>query len=98
MKEKGADDIVDGADGSFGFAVLLRCKGAGKSEEGAMVCEEGVEFDIIKFFSIVALDGLNGEVEVCMNKGVESNKSDKYIRFLAKRKAPKVMRKIINNN
>jgi hypothetical protein len=34
LEEKGVDKIIDGANGLFGFTVLLRSVGAGKNEKG----------------------------------------------------------------
>ena len=63
-----------------------------------MFGEKGMEFKIIKFFPIVALNGKDWQIEVSCDKSMKSNKSGKGVRFLFKGKTPEIMRKIINGN
>jgi hypothetical protein len=40
LEEKGVDNIIDGANSSFGFTVLLGSVGAGKTKKGSMGLKE----------------------------------------------------------
>ena len=59
MYEEGADYIIGGADGAFGFAVLLGSVRIGQTKNNAVFGTKGIYFGVIKFATIVTLNSKN---------------------------------------
>jgi hypothetical protein len=74
LEKKCANDIISGADGSFGLAVLLGSVGAGESVENAICFTEVCEIRVVKLFAIVALYRENRELKLGFNKSMKSDK------------------------
>jgi hypothetical protein len=60
--------------------------------------EEVAGGGVIKLATIVTLDGLDGEAELCRHPRKEVEERGKRIRLRTERKSPRIMRKIINNH
>jgi hypothetical protein len=60
--------------------------------------EESSGGGVIKLATIVTLDGLDGEAELCGHPRKEVEERGKRIRLRTERKSPRIMRKIINNH
>jgi hypothetical protein len=56
LKKKTSNNIVHSTNGMLSLTVLLRGVGAGKMENGVVSLKEGVEFNIVKFFTVVTLN------------------------------------------
>ena len=68
MDEKGADNVIECAEGALCFAILWRGIGAGETNKDAVLKKKLSVLSIVKFMAIVALDEANGKEEV----GVDS--------------------------
>jgi hypothetical protein len=78
MKQEGADAIVEGADAivegaedAFSATVLLRSVGTCETEDCAMSSEEGAKGEVIKLFSIIGLEGVDGSTKLGGDIGKE---------------------------
>jgi hypothetical protein len=58
--------------------------------------EESTRGGVIKLATIVKLDGLDGEAELCGHPSEEMKKREKSIRLRTQGKGPRVMREIID--
>jgi hypothetical protein len=59
--------------------------------------EESTRGGVIKLVTIITLDGLDGEAELCGHPGEEMKKRGKSIRLRTQGKSPRVMREIIDH-
>ena len=64
LKQKGSHDVVHGAKGALGTSVLLRGVWARHPEDDSMSEEERVGRGVVKLTAIVALNCLDGGVEL----------------------------------
>ena len=83
MKEKCANKIIGGTDGTLGFAVLLGGIWPRKTEEDAMGGAKKVKFGVVKLSAIVTLDRKDTEIKLSLSIGVEGEEGSMDIRFLA---------------
>jgi hypothetical protein len=60
--------------------------------------EESTRGGVIKLATIVTLDGLDGEAELCGHPSEEMKKRGKSIRLRTQGKGPRVMREIIDHH
>jgi hypothetical protein len=60
--------------------------------------EESTGDGVIKFTTIVTLDGLDGEAELCGHPSEKVKERGKGIRLSTQGKSPRIMRKIINHH
>ena len=95
MKKKGTDNIIDSTKRTFSFAVLRRSVGTRKTEKNAVVKKEGMIFNIIKFTTIITLYEANREKEVHGDVSLKIEKENVNVRFVAERKDPRKVCKII---
>jgi len=95
MEEHGADGVVGGAEHAFSLAVLWGGIGAGEAEHNAMAGEERVGGVVNKLGLIICLKGFRCGAKLCLSVGNELDNVAVHLGFLAKRKGPAVMRKII---
>ena len=73
MEKKCAGDVVEGAEGAFGLAVLGRGVGTGHAKVDAMASEKFDQGGVDKFGAIVGLEGDYGEVKLraCIGNEVD---------------------------
>jgi hypothetical protein len=69
MEQEGADTIVEGAENAFSTTVLLRSVGTRETEDSAMSSEEGANGEVVKLFSIIGLEGMDGSTELGGDEG-----------------------------
>ena len=69
---------------------------AGKSKCDAMSGEKIAHGKVVKFMSIIALDGLNGKVELVVDVSVEVLDRGRSISLGTQGKCPGIVRKVIN--
>lgn len=81
MKEKSPNDVICGADHTFGFAVLRRCVWARMTEDNAMVIAKSCEFMFNIFGAIIALYCFDCRIEFCFNVSKKQTKSGEDMRF-----------------
>jgi hypothetical protein len=67
LEQQGADDIVDGADGVFSFAVLLGGVGTGHAKCDSFCEKESTRCGVVKLTAIVTLHGFDGTAEPSMH-------------------------------
>jgi hypothetical protein len=60
--------------------------------------EESTGGGVIKLTTIVTLDGLDGEAELCEHPSEEVKERGKSIRLRTQEKSPRIMRKIIDHH
>jgi hypothetical protein len=75
LKEKSTCDVVKGADGTFGFTILLRGVGAGETEVDALACEVGHDGGVKELSTVVSLHGDEREVELsaCISNEIKNS-------------------------
>jgi hypothetical protein len=64
MEQEGTDAIVEGAEDVFSMVVLLRSVGTREMEDSAMSSEEGADIEVVKLFSIISLEGVDGSTKL----------------------------------
>lgn len=84
------NDIIDGEKHVFGFTVLRQSLGARHTELNVVGVEDSVGDVFVESVTIIALDALNGNVELCGSRG----KGGKCVRFQSQVECPKLMQKI----
>jgi hypothetical protein len=95
MEEHGADGVVDCAEDAFGLAILWGGIRAGEAECSAMTGEESGGGVVNELGAIICLEGFGCGAKLCLSVCNELNNVAMHLRFLAKRKSPAVMGKII---
>ena len=96
LKEKGAHDIVRGANHSLCLAILGRSVRARHTKLHTPREEERAGGVVVKLALVVTLDGLNSETELSGRPRKEVEEGGKRLRLGAQRKSPRVMGEIIN--
>jgi len=91
LKQKGTQNVIDGANRTFCFSVLLGCIWTRHAECNTVGEEERAGLRIIEFSAIVALDALDGGAELRANMSKKIRKNRKSLGFEAKRKGPHVV-------
>jgi hypothetical protein len=64
MEQECADAIVEGAEDAFSTAVLLRRVGTREMEDSAMSSEESGNNKVVKLFSVIGLEGMDGSTKL----------------------------------
>jgi hypothetical protein len=64
MEQECVDAIIEGAEDVFSTAVLLRCVGTSETEESAMSSEESANGEVVKLFSVIGLEGMDGSTKL----------------------------------
>lgn len=67
LKRKCVNNIVDGADGSFSFTILLRCIRARKTNSDSIGMEMSKKWFVIKFSKVIALKRLDFSFNLYFN-------------------------------
>jgi hypothetical protein len=98
LKEQGVNNIIDSAERTLGFTILLRCMRAGHAENGAVREEERAGRGVVKLAAIVALDGLDGGAKLRAYISKKVRDGSEGVEFKTQRECPSIMRIIINNN
>jgi hypothetical protein len=98
LYEKGASNVIDGAYGALGFAILLGCVWAGKTKVNAVGGEEVRNGGVEEFSAIVSLHRNYMKVKLSACIGNEVEDSTGYVGFPMKRKGPHVVGIVINYN
>jgi hypothetical protein len=98
LKEKGAHGVVGGANHPLSLAILRRGIRARHAQLNTVREKEGTGGGVIKLTTIVTLDGLDGEAELCGHPSEEVKERGKHIRLRTEGKSPRIMRKIVNHH
>jgi hypothetical protein len=98
LEQKGAHDIVSGANHAFRLAVLRGSVGTGHAQLDTARKEERAGGGIIKLTPVVTLDGLNGEAELSRHPGEEVGDRGERLRLEAQRKSPRVVREVVQHH
>ena len=69
--------------------------GAGETERNAVIGEKSAEAYIQELASVIALHALDQNMKLCADVGEEAFESGSGIRFIAERKTPRKVCKII---
>jgi len=64
LEQKGANNIISGANNAFSFTVLGGGAGAGHAQVNAMCQEERAGAGVVELFTVVALDVVDGDAEL----------------------------------
>jgi len=91
LKQKGTQNVIDGANRTFRFSVLLGCIWTRHAECNTVGEEERAGLRIVEFSAIIALDSLDGGAELRANMSKKIRKNRKSLGFEAKRKGPHVV-------
>jgi hypothetical protein len=81
LEQESANDVVGGADNALGFAILLRGVWARHAKRNTMGKEESTRGGIIKFATVITLDGFNSAPELRLHKSKEIRKNGKGVRL-----------------
>ena len=83
LEQKGPHDVVDGAKSAFSTSVLLRGVGTRHSKNDSMSEEERASRGVVKLAAVVALNCLDGGVELLVHIGKKVRNDIESIRFKA---------------
>jgi hypothetical protein len=64
IKQEDAYAIVEGAEDAFSTTVLLRSVGTRETKYSAMSSEEGAKNKVVKLFSIISLESMDGSTKL----------------------------------
>jgi hypothetical protein len=95
LKQKGTHGVVGGANHPLSLAILGRGVWTRHAELNTVREKEGTGGGVIELTTIVTLDGLDGEAELCRHPSEEVENGRESVRLCTKRKSPGVMREII---
>jgi hypothetical protein len=98
LEQKGAHGVVGGANHAFGLAILRGGIRARHAQLNTVREEESTGGGVIKLMTIVTLDGLDGEAELCGHPSEEVKERGKSIRLRTQGKSPRIMREIIDHH
>jgi hypothetical protein len=98
LKQKGAHGVVGDANHAFSLAILRGGIRARHAQLDTVRGEESAGGGVIKLTTIVTLDGLDGEAELCGHPSEEVKECGKSIRLRTQGKSPRIMRKIIDHH
>jgi hypothetical protein len=79
VKEQGANDIVNGTNDAFSFAVLSGSVWTRHAKKNSVRCKKGSSTKIVKFTSIVVLESLNGNTKLGVDIGEEIRQGGKGV-------------------
>ncbi|WVZ58830.1 hypothetical protein U9M48_009058 [Paspalum notatum var. saurae] len=94
LEQKGAHDIISGANHALSLAVLRGGVGTRHAQLDTMREEEGAGGMIIELTPVVTLDDLNGEAELSRHLGEEVGDRGERLRLGAQRKSPRILSKV----
>jgi hypothetical protein len=98
MKQKGAHGVVGGANHPFSLAILGRGIWAKHAQLNTVREKEGTGGGVIKLTTIVTLDGLDGEADLCGHPSEEVKERGESVRLRTQGKSPRIMRKVIDHH
>jgi hypothetical protein len=88
LKQKGTHGVIGGANHPLSLAILRRGVWTRHAELNTVREEESAGGGVIKLATIVTLDGLDGEAELCRHPRKEVEERGKRIRLRTERKSP----------
>jgi hypothetical protein len=98
LKQKGAHGVVGGANHPLSLAILGRGIRARHAQLNTVREKKGTGGGVIKLTTIVTLDGLDGEAELCGHPSEEVQERGESVRLRTQGKSPRIMRKIIDHH
>jgi hypothetical protein len=98
LEQKGAHDIISGANHALSLAVLRGGVGTRHAQLDTAREEERAGGGVIKLTPVVTLDGLNGEAELSGHPGEEVGDRGERLRLGAQRKGPRVVREVVQHH
>lgn len=98
MKKEGANAVVQGAQDSFGLAVLLGRIRTREAKEDAIVGVEFAEDSVVELASVVSLERPDGPRELCADEGMKRHDFLGDVRLMAKGECPYKMREVIEKH
>jgi hypothetical protein len=96
MNQERANNIVECAKHPLSFAVLGGCVGARSTKKDATASQEGGGGSVDELGAIICLKTAQRITELCVSVSNKLNNMLMNFRFMAQRKRPTVMGKIIN--
>ena len=81
MTQKSTDDVIDGADFSFGFAILRRNVRTKEAKSKTLMSTKLMKHFIVKFTLVITLKSFDFEFKLGKNKGIEIRKHIIYLGF-----------------
>lgn len=97
-KQESADTVINGAEHTFDTAVLRRGVRTREPDDCAMGCKKSADGKVVELLSVVSLQSMNGPPKLYRHIGKKCGECRRNIRFLAKRKGPHKMGKIIQDH
>jgi len=91
LKQEGAQDIIDGAKGSFCPAILLRSVWTRHVKCGTLREKERAAGGIVKFSAIIALNALDGGAKLRVDISKKIGQGGERIGLQVKRESPDIM-------
>ena len=96
MNQKSANNIVQSANHPLSFAILGGCVGARGAKKDAAASQEGSSGIVKELRAIICLKTAHNIAELCVSVSNKLNNMLMNFRFMAQRKRPTIMCKIIN--
>lgn len=78
MKEKSANDIVDGSKHAFRFTILLGCIRTRKTHENTILVKKLLELKVTVFPPVITLESFNIHLKLIINKRMKVHKFIKH--------------------
>jgi hypothetical protein len=88
LNKKSANDIICGANETFGFTILRRGVGTREAESNPIVSEESAKGVGEKLATIITLHALNGYMKLSTHELTKFLNYRTSIRFISQRKGP----------
>jgi hypothetical protein len=98
MNQERPNHIVQGAKQPLSFAVLGGCVGARGAKKNAAASQEGSSSIVDELRAIISLKTAQRIAELCVSVSSKLDNMLMNIRFMAQRKRPTIMCKIINHH
>ena len=96
MNQKRPNSIVQCAKHPLSFAILGGCVGARGAKKDAAASQEGSSGIVKEFRAVICLKTAHNIAELCVSVSNKLNNMLMNFRFMAQRKRPTIMCKIIN--
>ena len=98
LEKEGADDVIDGAQDTLGFAILGRGVRARHAEGNTMGEKEGASGGVVELTAVVTFHAFDGGAELSGDKREKVCNSGEHVGFETEREGPQVVGAIVENS
>jgi hypothetical protein len=98
MFKKSSKNIIDSTNATFTLAILRGCIGARETESDTISWKKTTQSMVVKFSTVVALNGLNGNMKLVVHINIKMTQNRGYLRFVMDGKSPDIVSIVIEDN